>query len=121
MVVPDRIRLSGLRVEAAHGVYAEEKLNPQLFLIDVEARLSARGPDDDLATTVDYSQLASQIAESAASDSVDLIETLAQRVAGVCLGFELIDEVEVTVHKPQAPLPVPVSDVSVTITRRRHS
>lgn len=119
MVVPDRIRLSGVRVEAAHGVYPEEKQTPQPFVIDVEARLGPRVSTDDLTTTVDYSLLASQIAESAVSGSVDLIETLAERVAQTCLVHALIEEVEVTVHKPSAPLPVPVDNVSVTITRRR--
>ncbi len=119
MEVPDRIRLSGVRIEAAHGVYPEEKQNPQPFIIDVEARLGRRVSDDDLATTVDYSQLASQIAAVATAGSVDLIETLAERVAEVCLGHPLVEEVEVSVHKPQAPLPVPVDNISVTITRRR--
>lgn len=119
MAPADRIRITGLRIEAAHGVYPQEKQTPQPFVIDVEARLGTRTSQDDLATTVDYSQLASQIAESATSDSVDLIETLAERVAQVCLGYALIEEVEVTVHKPAAPLPVSVDNVSVTITRRR--
>jgi len=121
MAPADRIRITGLRIEAAHGVYPQEKLRPQPFLIDVEVSLRPRADSDDLATTVDYSALATAIAETARAGSVDLIETLAERVAGVCFGFALIDEVEVTVHKPQAPLPVPVSDVSVTITRGRQA
>lgn len=119
MDIPDRIRLSGIRIEAAHGVYPEEKENPQPFIIDVEARLAPRSSEDDLATTVDYSQLATQIVAVATAGSVDLIETLAERVAEVSLRHRLIEEVEVSVHKPQAPLPVPVDNISVTITRRR--
>jgi len=118
MAEMDRIRLTGVRIDAAHGVYPEEKLRPQPFLIDVEARLVPRPASDDLATTVDYSVLATVIAQAASAGSVDLIETLAERVAEACLGDSRIETVEVTVHKPQAPMPVPVSDVSVTITRR---
>lgn len=118
MAVADRIRLTGVRVEAAHGVYPAEKLRPQPFLIDVEASLHPRPDSDELATTVDYSVLATAIAEAASAGSVDLIETLAERVAATCLADSRIEAVEVTVHKPQAPMPVPVSDVSVTITRR---
>jgi 7,8-dihydroneopterin aldolase/epimerase/oxygenase len=114
----DRIRLTGVRIDAAHGVYPEEKLRPQPFLIDVEVSLRPRPASDELATTVDYSVLASAIAEAGVAGSVDLIETLAERVAETCLSDSRIEAVEVTVHKPQAPLPVPVSDVSVTITRR---
>lgn len=114
----DRIRLTGIRIDAAHGVYPEEKLTPQPFLIDVEVQLRPRPDRDELETTVDYSALASAIAEAAGSGSVDLIETLAERVAQTCLSDARIAAVDVTVHKPQAPLPVPVADVSVTITRR---
>jgi dihydroneopterin aldolase len=118
MAVADRIRLTGIRVDAAHGVYPEEKLRPQPFLIDVDASLRPRPDSDELATTVDYSVLAAAIAETASTGSVDLIETLAERVAATCLADVRIEAVEVTVHKPQAPMPVPVTGVSVTITRR---
>lgn len=116
--VPDRIRLTGIEVTAVHGVYAEEKLTPQLFVIDVACSLRPRPDLDDLATTVDYAELAGRVAETVRRDSVDLIETLAERISAACLADAGIAEVEVTVHKPQAPLPVPVADVAVTITRR---
>jgi dihydroneopterin aldolase len=118
MAQPDQLRLTGIRIEAAHGVYDYEKQSPQPFLIDILASLRPRPASDDLATTVDYSVLAGAIAAAASENSVDLIETLAERVATTCLANGLIEEVEVTVHKPQAPLPVPTADVSVTITRR---
>ena len=119
MAQSDQLRLTGIRIEAAHGVYAQEKLKPQPFLIDVLVSLFPRPADDDLATTLDYSLLAADIAAASTGDSVDLIETLAEKVAATCLGNNLVREVEVTVHKPEAPMPVPVGDVSVTITRRR--
>jgi len=50
---------------------------------------------------------------------VDLIETLAQRLADVCLASDLIEAVEVVVHKPDAPVPLPFEDVTVTIRRTR--
>jgi dihydroneopterin aldolase len=115
---PDQIRLTGIQVTARHGVYAAEKVTPQLFVIDVACGLRPRPDSDDLATTVDYAELSRQVADVAGADSVDLIETLAERVAATCLANPLVAEVEVTVHKPQAPLPVPVADVAVTITRR---
>ena len=117
-MVPDRIRLTGIQVTARHGVYEEEKVTPQLFVTDVACSLRPRPADDDLATTVDYSELVQGISRVARTGSVDLIETLAERVAESCLADRRIAEVEVTVHKPQAPLSVPVTDVSVTITRR---
>ncbi|MGC3995703.1 MAG: dihydroneopterin aldolase [Propionicimonas sp.] len=114
----DRVRLTGLEVDAIHGVYAEEKLTPQRFVIDLVCSLRPRPDSDDLATTVDYAALASRVAAAATGAPVDLIETLAERISRTCLADPRIAEVEVTVHKPQAPLPVPVADVAVTITRR---
>lgn len=116
---PDQIRLTGLEVTARHGVYAGEKVTPQLFVIDLCCSLRPRPDTDDLATTVDYSELAQRVARVAGEGSLDLIETLAERVAQTCLAEELVVAVEVTVHKPQAPLPVPVADVAVSITRRK--
>ncbi|PKQ23397.1 MAG: dihydroneopterin aldolase [Actinobacteria bacterium HGW-Actinobacteria-5] len=116
--MPDRIRVTGIEVTATHGVYAEEKVTPQLFVIDLVCSLRPRPEVDDLTTTVDYADLAVRVADAARSGSVDLIETLAERISGVCLADPRIAEVEVTVHKPQAPVGVPVADVAVTITRR---
>lgn len=115
---PDVVRLTGIEVTARHGVYPEEKVTPQLFVFDVACSLAPRPAADDLATTVDYAALAARVSRVAGEGSVDLIETLAERVAATCLAEPLVEEVEVTVHKPEAPLPVPVADVSVTITRR---
>ena len=115
---PDRIRLTGIEVTATHGVYAEEKITPQLFVIELACSLRPRPDVDDLASTVDYAELAGRVAEAARTGSVDLIETLAERISTVCLADPRIAEVEVTVHKPQAPVGVPVADVAVTITRR---
>lgn len=117
----DRITLTGLRVRAHHGVFEFERAEGQEFVIDVTVAVdlapAARG--DDLASTVHYGELAEQVVAAVERDPVDLIETVAERVAGVALGFAAAREVEVTVHKPQAPITVPFGDVSVTIVRRR--
>jgi len=117
----DEIRLTGLRAIAHHGVFEHERRDGQVFVIDLIVRLPL-GPaaaGDDLAATVHYGELAEQVVAAVESDPVDLIETVAERVAGVALGFPAAHEVVVTVHKPSAPITVPFDDVSVTITRRR--
>jgi dihydroneopterin aldolase len=119
--VPDRIRLTGLQVSARHGVLAQEKRDGQLFVIDLTCQLAPRPDLDDLSTTVDYAELAERVSALAAQGSLDLIETLAERIAAACLTDTRVAEVEVTVHKPQAPIPVPFTDVAVTITRRRQA
>jgi dihydroneopterin aldolase len=115
----DTISLHGLRVRGFHGVLPEERAVGQLFVADVslEVDTAAAAASDDLDLTVDYSALAHQLAEIIAGDPVALIETLAQKLADVCLSYSLVDAVEVTVHKPDAPVGLPVSDVLVRIRR----
>ena len=117
----DRITLTGLRASAFHGVLAHERANGQLFLIDVVVHLSLReaGATDELADTIDYGELSQRIVDAVESDPVDLIETVAERVAELVLTYPRAMMTEVTVHKPSAPITVPFGDVSVTITRGR--
>ncbi|WP_241843277.1 dihydroneopterin aldolase [Agromyces albus] len=117
----DRITLTGVRVRAHHGVFDFEREAGQEFVIDVSVAvdLAAAASGDDLARTVHYGELAEAISAAVERDPVDLIETVAERVASVALAFPAVEEVEVTVHKPQAPITVPFTDVAVTIVRGR--
>jgi dihydroneopterin aldolase len=117
----DTISLRGLRVRGFHGVLPEERRVGQLFVVDVELSVDTRAAasGDDISATVDYSTLAHLLAEVIGGEPVSLIETLAQRLADVCLGDPMVRGVEVTVHKPDAPVGLPVSDVMVTIQRGR--
>ena len=117
----DAIVLTGLRVRANHGVYGFERENGQDFVVDVTAWLDLRAPaaSDDIAATVHYGELAEQVADAVRRDPVDLIETVAERVAAVVLAHPVVDAVEVTVHKPDAPIALPFADVAVRILRER--
>ena len=117
----DRITLTGIRVQAHHGVFDFERENGQEFVVDVIAwlDLSAASSADDLTRTVHYGELAQEVADAVATSPVDLIETVAERVANVVLAHEAVTVTEVTIHKPHAPISVPFADVSVTIVRRR--
>ncbi len=115
----DRIVLTGLRVRGHHGVLPEEREQGQDFVVDVVLHLPLRtaAASDDVADTVHYGEMASRLAAVVAGEPVDLIETLAERLAGVCLSYALVQRAEVTVHKPAAPIPLEFSDVSVTLVR----
>ncbi|MFB2586232.1 2-amino-4-hydroxy-6-hydroxymethyldihydropteridine diphosphokinase [Herbiconiux liukaitaii] len=117
----DLLTLTGLEVFAHHGVFDFERENGQRFVIDVELALDTTpaAGGDDLAKTVHYGDLALEISEAVAADPVDLIETLAERIAGVVLAHEPVERVKVVVHKPDAPITVPFGDVSITIERER--
>jgi len=116
----DRITLTGLRARGHHGVLAHEKDSGQEFVVDVVLELdtSAAAATDDLARTVDYGALAEQVVAAVGRDPVDLIETLAARIAAVVLAAGPVRLTTVTVHKPSAPITVPFDDVSVTVVRR---
>ena len=117
----DALILTGLRVRANHGVFDFERENGQDFLIDVTAwlDLSPSAAGDALSRPVPYGELAVEIADPVRRAPRDRIETVAERIAGVVLAHPPVDAVEVTVHKPDAPIPEPFEDVAVRILRRR--
>lgn len=100
---------------------AHEREDGQTFVVDVALRLDTgeAAASDDVAATVDYGELARRIVDIVKGDPVNLIETLAARLAEACLAEPRVGEVEVTVHKPDAPVGVLFDDVSVTIVRSR--
>jgi dihydroneopterin aldolase len=117
----DTLALTGLEVFAHHGVFDFERRDGQTFLLDLTVWLDTQGAasGDDLAQTLHYGELAVEVAEAAAAEPVDLIETLAERIASLVLAHPVAQRVRVTVHKPDAPIPVPFGDVSITIVRPR--
>lgn len=117
----DRISVRGLRVFAHHGVLDSERLRGQDFLIDVTAHLDTSGAAaaDDLALTLDYGELAAAVGRRVREERWNLIERVAQRVADLVLENPLVERVEVTVRKPDAPVPEPLQEASVSITRSR--
>jgi 7,8-dihydroneopterin aldolase/epimerase/oxygenase len=117
----DRIALEGLRVFGRHGVREHEQRDGQEFVIDAVLWLDTRGAaaNDDLSLTVDYGAVADRLVRLASGPPVRLIETLAQRLADGCLSEPGVEEVEITVHKPHAPLSHRFSDVTVAIRRKR--
>ncbi len=116
---PDQVRLTGMLFRTTHGVYDFERVEPQDFVVDVVCDLASPAASDELSTTVDYAELSRAIAADVTGEPVNLIETLAERIAATCLSRLQVSAVEVTVHKPQARMPVELADVAVTITRRR--
>jgi dihydroneopterin aldolase len=117
----DRLTVRGLRGIGHHGVFEHERRDGQEFVVDVELGLDTRAAAaaDDLSATVHYGELAERLHTSLTTQPVDLLETLAQRLADICLAEAPVSWVEVTVHKPHAPITVPFDDVTLTIHRSR--
>lgn len=117
----DEITLTGLTVFGRHGVYDQEREDGQEFTVDLTLRLALEqaAATDDVSATVHYGELAEKVAAVVAGDAVNLIETLAERIAAVALEDRRVQNVTVTVHKPHAPIPVAFADVAVTVHRSR--
>ncbi|HEY5353345.1 MAG TPA: dihydroneopterin aldolase [Streptosporangiaceae bacterium] len=117
----DQIALRGLRGYGYHGVLDSERHDGQEFGVDAVLWVdtAAAAASDDLSLTVDYAAMAGRLAAIVAGPPVRLIETLAQRLADAALAEPLVREVEITVHKPHAPVGHPFDDIAVTIRRPR--
>lgn len=118
----DRITLTGLRVQANHGVYDHEKRDGQEFVVDVTVwlELAEAARTDKVADTLDYGELATRVAAIVGGKSRDLIETVATEVAEDLMRWSAsLHAAEVTIHKPSAPIPLAFDDVAVTIRRSR--
>lgn len=115
----DRIALVGLRAHGRHGVYDFERAEGQEFVVDVTVHTSVRdaAASDDVADTVDYGAVAAAVVAIVEGEPVNLIETLAERIARTVLATWPVAQVEVTVHKPSAPIAAAFTDVAVTIVR----
>jgi dihydroneopterin aldolase len=118
-VTADELAITGLECFAHHGVFDFERRDGQVFVLDLVLGLDTApaAASDDLRQTVDYGSLVKAVKAAAERDPVDLIETLAQRIADVCLLERRVEWVRVTVHKPNAPIDATYSDVALTITR----
>lgn len=117
----DRIDLRGVSALGRHGVLDFERTRGQLFTVDLtlELDLEPAGSSDDLADTVNYAEIAHEVVDHISGEPFDLIEALAARIAASVLAHDPVEAVEVTVHKPQAPVGVPFTDVAVRIRRER--
>jgi dihydroneopterin aldolase len=121
--VSDRITLRGMRFLGRHGVHLEERLEPQPIEVDVILRGDLSGPaaSDDLADTTDYGAVFALVAEIVEGRSFRLIEALAGAIADAVLAATTVDDVEVRVRKPKAPLPGAFETVEARLRRRRRA
>lgn len=114
------MKLTGIRATGYHGVFPEERKLGQTFIVDVELGLHLPTESDDLEHTVNYAEVAAMVEEVITGQPCNLIETVAGRITERCLRMPPVQRASVTVHKPHAPVPQTVADLSVTITRSRN-
>jgi len=121
-----KIKLTGLRVFAHHGVFDYERQNGQDFYIDATVWVDGQAAafNDDLSKTVHYGDLAKAIVDNVKNQPVDLLETLAQRLLDMVMNIGggpagPVKKAKITVHKPNAPIIYEFEDVSVTVKANR--
>ena len=118
----DEIRISGIRGFGFHGVYEDERFNGQDFFVDVTLQLDLTKASqmDDFSETVDYGDVCNFVMSEITGAPIDLIEKLAGRIAnGLMAQHPKVNSLQVTVHKPGAPVKAEVIDISVTVVRTR--
>jgi 7,8-dihydroneopterin aldolase/epimerase/oxygenase len=118
----DRISIQRIGIFAYHGVYEEEGRLGQRFYVSIDAwlDLAAAGQEDNLEKSVSYADIAAQVQEIAVSHRYQIIEALAEAIAGELLrNFPLIDEISVTVEKPNAAVAAILESIFVTLHRVR--
>lgn len=117
------INVKGVKVSACHGVLESEKLEPQPFIFDVaiDCDITSAALTDDVNDTVNYAEVCNLVTDFCKKNSFNLIERLVHGAAQkIAEAFPIIKAVEVTVHKPHAPIPHPFEDVSVTARVERN-
>ena len=117
----DLLSVTGIEGHAHPGVFDHERRDGQRFVVDLTLAFDTApaAESGDLRDTVDYGSLVGSVTSAVESEPVDLIETVAQRIAGICLTDPRVEWVRVTLHKPEAPIDATFSDVALTITRKR--
>lgn len=118
----DRIFIKGLALHAYHGVMPYEGKVGQTFTIDIalDIDLAAAARSDKVADTVSYDKVVECVGAAFVAQKFRLIEAAAGKVADAVLaGFPAVRKVEVTIHKPHAPIAATFSDVGVTLVRSR--
>ena len=118
----DKIELTGMEFIGYHGCLPEERLSGQPFIVDAVMYLSLQeaGKSDDLGKTVNYAEVFEKVREIVEGEPLNLIEAVAERIAAAVLSdFPLVAKVEITLHKPEAPIKGLFKYAAVTVERSR--
>lgn len=120
----DKIHIKNLEVFARHGVFPEENVLGQKFVVSAVLYTSTReaGRTDDLAKSIHYGEVSRFITEFMEQNTFQLLETAAERLAEeLLLNIERLEKICLEIKKPWAPVGLPLETVSVEIERGWHT
>ena len=100
----DKIFLSELKIDTIIGIWEWERRIRQTVVIDLEmsADIARAAATDEVADTLNYKLVAKRIQGFVADSSFQLVETLAERIAGIIREEFDVVWVKVRVNKPGA-------------------
>ncbi len=116
----DKIVLTGLEFFGYHGALPEENVIGQRFIVDVTMYLdlSEAGIHDDLRASINYAEVYEKVQAVVEGEPFKTIEAVAEEIASVLhSSYPRLEKVEITVHKPGAPIAGIFHDVAVIIQR----
>ena len=120
----DKIQIKGLEIFANHGVFPEENVLGQKFVISATLYTDTRkaGLTDDLTTSIHYGEVSQMITEYTKKHTFKLLEALAENLCQMLLEtIPLLQKITLRIEKPWAPVGLPLDTVAVEITRSWHT
>ena len=120
----DKITIKDLEIYANHGVFPEENVLGQKFLVSAVLHTSTRkaGLTDDLTSSIHYGEVSHLIKKIVSENTWKLLEKIAEETASaILLTYPLVSQVDITIKKPWAPIGLPLDTVSVEISRGWHT
>ncbi len=118
----DKLIIKDLEIYANHGLFQEEKVLGQKFLISVEVlyNMTEVSINKNLEHSIDYGKLCHEIVELFKNETEDLIETCAYKIVEfIFKNHEIARTVTVSIKKPWAPINLPLSSAEVVVTRSK--
>lgn len=119
----DKIEIKELEVFANHGVYPEENVLGQKFVISATlfTRTRLAGLTDELSASINYGEVSHMITDFTRKHTYKLLESLAENLAEMLLcSLSGLEKITLKIEKPWAPVGLPLKTVSVEITRKWH-
>ena len=120
----DKIEIKDLEIFANHGVFPEENVLGQKFVISATLYTSTRtaGLTDDLTASIHYGEVSQMITRFVQEHTYKLLETVVENLARMLLlTLPSLQKVTLKIEKPWAPVGLPLKTVSVEITREWHT
>jgi 7,8-dihydroneopterin aldolase/epimerase/oxygenase len=117
----DIIQLTGIRCYGYTGYLPEEQYLGQWFEVDLRLSLdlATAGQSDAIEDTLDYRSIIADVKEIVSTAKFSLVEKLAETIVSRVLNYDRVQQVELKLHKPAAPIPDFGGKITIELTRQR--